>query len=353
MTATGAGRGRTARAARLHGPGDVRVEEVDVRDPPPGHALVRVTAVGLCGSDLHWYGEGAIGDASLSRPLTLGHECAGVVAGGPRAGSRVAVDPAVPCETCATCREGHRNLCPTVGFAGHGTRDGGLQELLAWPEHLLHPLPDTLSDAEGAVLEPLGVALHAVDLAHVRAGTSVAVVGCGPIGLLTVQVVRAAGATTVVASDPRPHRREAALRLGADVALDPGADGRALDTPAWQEATGGGADVVVEVAGTDPALHDALVSARPGARVVLVGIPDGDTTSFTASLARRKGLTLALARRMKDVYPRAERLVTTGRVEVAPLVTATYPLARTAEAFAAAVARHGLKVLVEPQDAST
>jgi L-iditol 2-dehydrogenase len=344
------------RAARLHGVGDVRVEDVAVPEPPPGHDLVRVTAVGLCGSDLHWYAEAAIGDAALAQPLTLGHECAGVVVDGPRAGLRVVVDPAVPCERCETCREGHRNLCPTVGFAGHGTCDGGLQEYLAWPSGLLHPLPDALTDADGAMLEPLGVAVHAADLAHLRPGARVVVTGCGPLGLLLVQVARAAGATTVVASDPLPHRREAALRLGADVALDPRdggsspADGSAsaLTAASWRDATGGGADVAFEVAGTDGAVHDALVAARPGARVVLVGIPDGDTTTFVASLARRKGLTLVLARRMKDVYPRAERLVTAGLVDVTSLVTSRFPLARTGEAFAAAAERRGLKVVVAP-----
>ncbi|MGH8869751.1 MAG: zinc-dependent alcohol dehydrogenase [Actinomycetes bacterium] len=333
------------RAARLHGVGDVRLTELPTPQAGPGEELVRVTAVGICGSDLHWYAEAGIGDARLREPLTLGHEFAGVVEGGPRHGLRVAVDPARPCEECETCRTGHRNLCPTVGFAGHRSTDGGLQDYVAWPSALLEPLPDSLSDADGAMLEPLGVAVHAADLAHLRVASRVAVIGCGPLGLLLLQVARAAGATTVVASDPLPHRRDAAKRLGADAVLD---SGDSADDAAWRDLTEGGADVAFEVAGTDEAVDTATVAARPGARVVLVGIPSGDRTSFNASLARRKGLTLVMSRRMGDVYPRATALATRGLVDVRSVVSKSYPLAEVQEAFASAVTRTGLKVVVEP-----
>ena len=330
---------RTAAAARLHGSGDIRVADEPLPVPDAGQRLVRVTAVGLCGSDLHWFTEGGIGDARLERPLVVGHEAAGVIEGGPDHGRRVAIDPAVPCERCDTCRSGRRNLCPAVRFAGHGLVDGALREFLTWPADLLHPVPDSLSDVDAAMLEPLGVAVHALDLAHLRVGGSVAVVGCGPIGLLLVQLARSAGAGTIVATDPLDHRVEAARRYGADVAHRSGtADGlRGVD-----------ADVVFEVAGNDAAVEAALTAARPGARVVLVGIPDEDRTSFPASIARRKGLTLALSRRMNDVYPRALRLVEQGRIDVASLVTHRFPLRRVADAFGTAVARDGLKVVVEP-----
>src|SRR4051812_2916203 len=206
------------RVARLYGAGDVRVgQEPDPSDVPAGHRLVRVPAVGLCGSDLHWFAEGGIGDAVVGQPLVLGHEFAGVLDDG----TRVAVDPAIPCGVCASCLEGNPNLCPTVRFAGHSTQDGGLRELVVWPEHRLHPLPDSISDAGGAALEPLGVAIHAFDLGHARIGSNIAVVGCGPIGLFIVQLARASGATSVLAVEPLAHRRRAALELGADVALTP------------------------------------------------------------------------------------------------------------------------------------
>jgi len=331
------------RVARLHGAGDVRVGEEPPPAPEPGLCLVRVTAVGLCGSDLHWYAEGGIGDARLERPLVVGHEMAGVVVDGPRDGERVAIDPAIPCQTCRMCRAGHANLCTEIRFAGHGGCDGGLREFMAWPAALLHGLPEAISDADGAMLEPLGVALHAADLGRVRVGARVAVVGCGPIGMLLVRVARLAGASTVVAVEPLEHRRRAASAMGADEVWSPTEADERLTDPAEE-----GADVVFEVAGTDPAVHTALLAARPGARVVLVGIPDADSTTFVASLARRKGLTLLLARRMSDAYPRAIDLVARGQVDVTSLVTQRYPLDRVGDAFDAAQARRGLKVVVEP-----
>jgi len=324
-------------AARLHGVRDIRMHSEALPVAGAGEELVRITAVGLCGSDLHWFTEAGIGDAKLTRPVVPGHEFAGVIEGGPRHGLPVAVDPALPCRQCEMCVGGDGNLCPDVVFAGHGGQDGGLQQYLAWPSWALHPLPGGLSAADGAMLEPLGVALHALDLGHLRIGSTVAVVGAGPIGLLLVQAAKSTGATRVVAVEPLAHRRDAAKRLGADLVLD--AD------DACDEI---GADTVFEMAGNDEAVELSLRAARPGARVVLGGIPDGDRTSFQASLARRKGLTLVLVRRMNEAYPRAIRLVEQGLVDVSSIVSHRYPLERAAEAFAVAAERKGLKVVIEP-----
>lgn len=324
------------RAARLYRTGDIRVADETAPTAADGEDLVRVTAVGICGSDLHWWTEGAIGDATLARPLVLGHEGAGVIETGPRRGQRVAIDPAIPCETCRACRDGYRNLCYRIRFAGHGETDGMLRELMPWPAHLLHPLPDEISDAAGSLLEPLGVALHALDLGHVPFGAAVAVVGCGPIGLLLVQLLRAAGAR-VLAVEPLAHRREAAASFGAHEVADPSAG-----------ASGYGADVAFELAGNDAAVRAAMESVRPGARVVLGGIPDGDTTTFPASLARRKGLTIAMVRRMNEVYPRAIALASRRAVSLDPLVSTRAPLTAVADAFTTAQRRDGLKVIVTP-----
>jgi L-iditol 2-dehydrogenase len=326
----------------LYGVRDVRVTEEAVPAPEPGTSLVRVTAVGLCGSDLHWYDQAGIGDSRLDRPVVPGHEFAGVIEGGPRSGERVAVDPAIPCERCELCRRGDRNLCPRIRFAGHGTFDGALRDYLAWPALLLHPLPDAISDAEAAMLEPLGVALHALDLGHLRLGASVAVIGCGPIGLLLIQAARAAGAGAIIATEPLPHRRQAAAKLGADHVWD------AIGAERVEATVGLGVDVAFEVAGTDAAVAGAMVAARPGGRVVLAGIPDQDSTRFPASVARRKGLTIAMSRRMNDTYPRAIALVRRGAVDLASLVTDRYRLADAPDAFAAAASRRGLKTIVEP-----
>ncbi|GIJ70911.1 zinc-dependent alcohol dehydrogenase [Virgisporangium ochraceum] len=333
-------------AARFHAARDLRLAEEPAPVPVDGESLVRVTAVGLCGSDLHWYEDGGIGDARITHPLVGGHELAGVVEGGSLDGVRVAVDPAVPCLACDLCLRGHPNLCRALVFSGHSTRDGGLQRYLAWPTARLHPLPDALTDADGAMLEPLGVAVHAVDLGHIPLGGSVAVIGCGPIGLLLIQVARAAGAARIVAADPLEHRRLAATERGADEVLDP-ADGAYVSGLAAFTA-GLGVDVAFEIAGTDPAIAAAMDAVRPGGRVVLAGIPGTETSAFPASVARRKGLTIVMVRRMKEVYPRATALVLAGLVDVRGLVTHRFPLTAVREAFEAAVTRPGLKVIVEP-----
>ena len=324
------------RAARLHAVGDLRVADEPEPGAEPGMSMVRVTAVGICGSDLHWWDEGAIGDAKLTHPLVLGHEGAGVVADGPRRGERVAIDPAIPCETCRACRDGYRNLCYRIRFSGHGETDGMLREVMAWPSALLHPLPDHVSDADGAMLEPLGVAIHSVDLGHLPFGGTASVIGCGPIGLLLIGVLKAAGASSVLAVEPLAHRREAAARMGADQVCDTAVGDAAVD-------------VAFEAAGNDEAVGLAMASVRPGGRVVLAGIPGDDAIRFGASLARRKGLTIAMVRRMNEVYPRAISLAARDVVDLGAVVTSRYGLGEVREAFTEGARRTGLKVIVEPQ----
>jgi L-iditol 2-dehydrogenase len=332
--------------ARFHAARDVRLADEPGPEPAEGESLVRVTAIGLCGSDLHWYDEGGIGDARITEPIVGGHEMAGVVVGGPLDGVRVAVDPAIPCHRCDLCRQGQPNLCRALAFAGQDGRDGGLQRYLVWPTDRLHRLPESLSDADGAMLEPLGVAVHAVDLGHIPLGGSVAIIGCGPIGLLLIQVARAAGAGRILAADPLAHRRLAAELRGADEVLDPAADGYAARLAA--STAGLGVDVAFEIAGCDPAIAAAMIAVRPGGRVVLGGIPSTESSAFPAGLARRKGLTIAMVRRMKEVYPRATALVVAGLVDVRGLVSHRFPLTEIDDAFATALARTGLKVVVEP-----
>jgi L-iditol 2-dehydrogenase len=328
------------RTARLHAVGDLRVADEPMPDAAPGMSLVQVTAVGICGSDLHWWDEGAIGDAKLTHPLVLGHEGAGVIAEGPRAGQRVAIDPAIPCETCRACRDGYRNLCYRLKFSGHGDTDGMMREFMAWPTTALHPLPDRVSDADGAMLEPLGVAIHSVDLGHLPFGGTASVIGCGPIGLLLIEVLKVAGASSVLAVEPLAHRREAAERLGADEVVDPAA---------FDEALRAGVDVAFEAAGNNEGVELAMASVRPGGRVVLVGIPGDDVITFGASLARRKGLTIAMVRRMNEVYPRAISLAERGVVDLGSVVTSRTGLGEIPAAFGAAARRTGLKAIIEPQ----
>ena len=327
------------RCVRLHAAGDLRLHDEPDPQPGPGDELVRVTAVGLCGSDRHWFAEGGIGDAVLDRPLVLGHEVAGVIDSGPRRGLRVVVDPADPCGHCDLCRTGQGHLCLDLRFLGHGRTDGGLRTLMAWPEHLLRPIPDTIGDVEAPLLEPLGICLHAAELGAVRPGMSAGVYGCGPLGLLLVQVLRSMGCDPIVATDALPHRVQAAAAMGASQAYSSADERRLL----------AGVDVAFEVAGEDAAVADAVGAVRPGGRVVLIGIPSDDRTGFQASVARRKGLSLVLCRRMRASHLEAAiPLAATGRLDLAALVSRRYPLEASPDAFDALADGRALKIIVEP-----
>lgn len=329
------------RSIRLHGTGDLRIHDEPVPIAGAGEKLVRIKSVGICGSDLHWFSEGEIGDAKLERPLVLGHEFAGVT----EAGQRVAIDPAIPCGRCEFCERGHPNLCENLIFAGHGQHDGALREWMAWNEKSLFPIPDSISDAEGAMLEPLGIAIHSVDLGKIKAGMTVGVFGCGPIGLLIIQMAKLSGAANIIATDKLFHRVEAAKRFGASHAFLVGDN---LQLSEISAATDGrGVDVAFEAAGEQEAVDASVAAVTSGGKVILAGIPNDDKTSFSASTARRKGLTIKLVRRMKHTYPRAIELVSKGLVDVRSLVTHRFPLEQARDAFHLAERRDGLKVIID------
>jgi L-iditol 2-dehydrogenase len=331
------------KAARLHGARDFRIEDVREAAPPgPGEVLVRIGSVGVCGSDLHTYEDGRIGDTVVQEPLVLGHEFAGTItAVGEnafdgnhqplRVGQRVAVDPAMPCWHCDRCEAGHPNLCRNLGFMGLWPDDGALQEVLTCPARCCFPFPDALSMDIGALLEPLGVGIHAVDLGKLRVARSVAVLGCGPIGLVILRLAKLSGAGPLIAVDQFDWRLEAAQQWGADHVVD-----FTQEDPveAVHTLTGGrGADVVFEAAWGGEAINQAMHMADLGGRVVLVGIPGDDTASFTHSVARRKGLSIMMCRRMKHTYPRAIALAESDLVDLEAMISHRLDLDQVAEAF--------------------
>lgn len=329
------------KAIRLHGMGNLQIHEEPVPVAGVGEKLVRIKSVSLCGSDLHWFAEGGIGDAKLEHPLILGHEFAGET----EDGQRVAIDPAIACGYCEFCKYGYPNLCENIIFAGHGKHDGALREYASFPTRCLFPLPDSLSFADGAILEPLGVAIHAVDLGNIKAGMTVGVFGCGPIGLLIIQMAKLSGAANIIATDKLPHRVEAAKRFGASQAFLVQDNSQLNEIRA--ATNGRGVDVAFEAAGVQETVDASVAAVIPGGKVILVGIPDDDKTSFSASVARRKGLTIKLVRRMKHTYPRAIELVSKGLVDVRSLVTHRFPLEQASEAFCVAERREGLKIIIE------
>jgi L-iditol 2-dehydrogenase len=334
-------------AGRLHGPADLRVEQIPHPGPPgPDQVLLRVTAVGVCGSDLHTYKDGGIGDAIVQSPLILGHEFAGVIEavgedniGGDfkplSPGMRVAVDPAQPCWRCEMCEQGHPNLCHRLHFCGSYPDQGSLCQWMRMPARACFPVSDKIDDASAALLEPLGIAIHAVDLAKIRVADSVAILGAGCVGLSILQLVKLSGAQPIFISDKFPWRLAVAERWGAIPIncdeVDP--------AQAVRQATGGhGVDVAIEAAWADHSVQQAADMLRLGGRMVIVGISEDDRIVLNHSSVRRKGLTIRMARRMKHTYPRAIKLLESGAVDLCGLVSHHFPLPESPQAFALNVA---------------
>ena len=319
------------RAAFIHGIRDIRLGDLPEPVCPPNEVLLDVAAVGICGSDLHYYLEGAIGPAAIRQPFVPGHEFSCRLAEDRpdlnlKKGQLVAVDPARPCGQCEWCHQGYPNLCPHVQFTGAPPFHGALtQRLTAYP-YQLFALPSHFTPEQAVMLETLGIAVHAMDLAKVKLLETVAILGCGPVGLSIMQLVKLAGASKVYAVDPVGHRAKVAVELGATAVAD-----RHTAISDW--TNGRGVDLVIEATNAPVGFQQAAESVRIGGRLVLVGIPEGDKYNVEASLLRRKGLSIKLSRRMGHVYPRSIQLVAESKVDVDRLVSHRFPLDKTKDAF--------------------
>lgn len=344
--------GPTMQAAVMEGAGQIGLGEVPRPTPAPGQVLLRVQANSICGSDLHYYHEGQIGSAKVSGPFIPGHEFAGVIvegtgeAFGLADGTLVAVDPAQPCNHCPWCHEGHHHLCPYMVFVGAPPHPGAMAQFIAVPASSVYPVPEGFTASQAALLEPLGVAMHALDLAKLRPGSHVAILGAGPIGLYILMLAKLCGALSLSVIEPLEYRRDKALELGATSVYPD----TASYLQAMAETPRKGADVVLEATTSPNGPRHATEAVRIGGKVILVGIPDGDEFSLTASLVRRKGLTIKLSRRMGNIYPRAIEYVQRGLIDVNAIVTHSWPLERVSDAFAmlADYQDEAIKVVLEP-----
>jgi L-iditol 2-dehydrogenase len=338
----------TNQALFIHGAGDARVAPFQLRDGRPGEVLVEVAAVGICGSDLHYYKDGGIGAAVISQPFVPGHEFGGRLTEdleekGLARGALVAVDPSHACGRCPQCRAGHANLCPTVEFTGAPPFHGGMTGRIWVRREQIVPLPEGFTPLRAAMLEPLGVALHAVDLARPRMGERVALIGCGGLGLQILQLLKLTGAAEVLAIEPQARRRELARQFGAARV--------APSVAAIAEWTSGqGCSLVIEATNSPDGFRDAVRAATAGGRVVLVGIPDGDVYTLPAAEARRRGLTVRFSRRMGEVYPRTIALVASGRIDVDAVVSHAVGLDGAPAAFRAHAegAPESIKTIIFP-----
>jgi L-iditol 2-dehydrogenase len=314
-----------------------RYTEIPIEDPGPGEVQVRVDAVGICGSDIHSYAEGAIGDTPCEYPMVLGHEPAGTVvrtgAGvtGWSVGDRAALEPALYCYHCEFCRSGRHNICANIRFLSNPGIPGFFREFVNLPVANLLAIPPDMSLELATIVEPLAVAMHSLQFAPVQQGETVAVFGTGPIGLLTIACLKVAGAGRIWAVDPIAHRRALALHMGADAAIDPGE----IDAARQIHADTGnrGVDCAIDCAAREDTTNAAIRAARNGGRVVLTGIHSAAMVPFEVSPMRRKELAIFNVRRSCGESHDALELLTERLSGFAPLVTHTRPLDCIAEAF--------------------
>ncbi len=337
------------RAAVLYAPHDVRMEERPMPQAGPKDVLVEVKAVGVCGSDVHYYEHGRIGPYIVRQPLILGHESAGVIVAvgadvpQSRIGERVAIEPGIPDGTCEQCRTGHYNLCQNVRFFGTPPIDGAFANYVTVPTQFAYTLPDNMSNEEGALIEPLSVGLWACRKARLRGGDHVLITGAGPVGMLAMKVAFALGVAAVTITDVSPQRLERARQLGATHTIN------VAEQPLAQ--AGVQADVLLECSGNQRALTDGIRSLLPAGVAVVVGMNPGEELSVPMSFIQNHEIALTGTFRYANTYADAIALVATGRVEVRSIITGRYPLEEAEQALQATKQDPtNIKSIVVPQE---
>lgn len=319
----------------------------------PDQVLLRIDRVGVCGSDVHYYVDGRIGDQVLHYPATIGHECAGTVAAVGRGvtaihpGDRVAVDPALVCGCCDQCRAGRPNTCRKLSFmGGPGEEPGALAEYRLLPAENCFAIPPSMTLDQATLAEPLSIGLYATFLADLRAGMCAAILGAGPIGLSVLLCAKAVTPGRVWVTDLIDRRLEAARGCGADWTCNP----RSSDVVA--EVLGRepcGLDVVFECSGDPRMIDQAMALLKPGGTLVIVGIPAQQRIDFNVHVMRRKELTFKNVRRQRGCVGPVLDLIAQGRLDPGEMLTHRFPLAEAAKAFEL-VAAYGdgvIKALVE------
>jgi L-iditol 2-dehydrogenase len=332
--------------ALLTKPHEVAVAPAVVPEPGPLQVLVEVAAVGICGSDVHYYDHGRIADFVVREPLVLGHEASGTIravgaeVGDRTPGQRVALEPQETCGRCRECLSGRYNLCPQVRFFATPPVHGAFAQYVVLDAIRAHPVPDELSDEAAALIEPLSVAVWAADKVGIKPGDRVLVTGAGPVGLLCADVARARGAAWVGVSDTNDHRLAVAAERGASQTVNALAGALADQIEP--------VEVVVECSGAAAAVQAAFAVAAPAARIVLVGM-GAPTMELPVAAIQIRELTVTGTFRYANAYPAAIALAASGKVDLDSLVTARFGLEQVAEALTVTKTDpHTLKPVVYP-----
>ncbi|KAK7105824.1 sorbitol dehydrogenase-like [Littorina saxatilis] len=329
-------------AAVLHGPMDLRLEKIKLPDMGEHDVLLAVGSVGICGSDLKYWKSGQCGRFTVTQPMVIGHEASGtVVKAGPavtnlKPGDRVAVEPGVPCRNCKVCRHGRYNLCPDVKFCATPPVDGNICRFYSHPADFCFKLPDHVTLDQGAMLEPLAVAVYSCRRADVTSGSTILICGAGPVGVLCMMVARSAGAASILITDIDDHRLNVAKSLGADHVIKVTTSDPEELANQIEETLGTKPDASFECSGTDFSMATSVYATHPGGSVMMIGRGSAKP-EVPLNLAAMREIDIKGINRYANCYPTALSLVESGQVDVTTLITHHFPITETVRAFQTAV----------------
>lgn len=343
------------RAAVLNRVKEIEMKEIAIPRAGRGEVVIKVHAVGLCGSDIHYYEHGRVGRYEVKQPIILGHEASGeIVEAGEGAeafheGQRVTIEPGMPCRNCSYCAEGRYNLCPDVEFLATPPFDGAFSEYIAMRADAVFPIPEEMSYAAAALIEPFSVGLHAAERADIKPGDTVIIMGMGPIGMMTAAAAEMHGAAQIIGVDFEKKRLETAKKFGVTDTID--LQTQTLEKSLHELTQGAKADRAIETAGSPKAVEGTISSVKRGGTIAVVGMPPEDYATINISQIVDGEIDFKGVFRYRNTYKKAIRLLAKSELQLEDMVTGTFPLGKAEAAFQQAVndKANTLKLIIEPQ----
>ena len=326
------------KAAVLEEVGKIVIKDIEKPQVLPGHVLIKIEYVGICGSDVHYYEHGRIGDFIVEKPIILGHECSGTIVETGEGvekfaiGDKVVPEPGVACNKCNFCKTGKYNLCDSMTFMATPPVDGSFCEYLSYPADMVFKLPKNVSTKEAALIEPLAIGIYAAQRGNVFPGANVLVLGAGCIGLVTMLAAKAFGASQVIITDVLDNRLKAAEKLGSDFTVN--TKNTNLHELIADVTDDTGADVVIDCVGISPTVNDAIDSCKKGGTIVLVGMGADDNVNINMNRAISKEIDFKTIFRYRNIFPTALKMVSDGKIDIKNIVSHSYGFDDIAEAMA-------------------
>ncbi|GMA08113.1 sorbitol dehydrogenase [Tetragenococcus halophilus subsp. flandriensis] len=346
----------TSKSAVLQEVFDLEIKDTPIKKMKPTDVMIKIMAVGICGSDVHYYDTGRIGNFVLDGPLILGHESSGqIVAVGDevndfKVGDRVAIEPGVPCGRCEYCRTGRYHLCPDMQFMATPPIDGDLTQYITYPADFVYPIPDDMSYEVGTLSEPFSVSVHAAQKLDIQPGKTVFISGAGPVGLLTIFAAKAFNAGDIIISDVEESRLEMAKKLGASHTINVKEKDVKEEVSSFTD--GHGVDYALEASGNNSAESDALLTLKPGGKIAYIGMPTHDTAPLDISFMTSNEPQIFGIFRYANTYPLAIKILHDNMEQANRLLTDFYSLDEVTDAFerTRTAKSDSLKVIIYPNE---